>query len=289
LANPLNRLLAHGALFIAATIWGVSFLVVKDALPNIRVLHLLCLRFLLASILLVPISQMSLRKLWQEKGAMRVGLVLFVAFAFQTTGLRSTTPSRSAFLTALSIVFVPLIQWAWKRHLVQMHQMMAIIVATVGLILLYLPSLGATSFVLGDLLSLLSGFFFGLHFIVAEDALQSRSSVSVVALQSITVMLLAAPSFLVDRPSPEEFSARSIGAVLFTGVLASGVAFWLQLFAQKRVSAVEASLTLALEPVIASAASFMAGVEKVSLAVILGGAFLLAAIFLAQVEFLSRR
>ena len=101
------------ALFVVVAIWGATFVLVKEALADASTLLFLALRFSLGAIVLGLVF-------WGRHGAwvgakrslaagVLAGICLFCGYFFQTTGLRYTTPSKSAFITALSIVMVPLL------------------------------------------------------------------------------------------------------------------------------------------------------------------------------------
>src|ERR1700730_10470813 len=101
------RLRAELALVGVTIIWGTTFVVVKDVLADISTLIFLALRFAVATIVMLLIYRGALRRNAIGPGLL-AGTLLFTAYVFQTLGLELTTPSKSAFLTSLSIPMVPL-------------------------------------------------------------------------------------------------------------------------------------------------------------------------------------
>ncbi len=283
MARP-TRPLAILALVTAASIWGLSFVVLKGTLQHISPLHLLALRFLLASVVLIPFGYKQIKTTLKTRSSILVGVILWAALLSQSVGLKETTPSRSAFLTALAVVFVPFIVWITNKRPPAKHSVLGAILAAVGLGILYLPSLGSGPLGMGDGVSILCGFLFGLHFVVAEKVLKEGSATGLALVQNATVLILAAPSFIFVRATMSEFSSSSLLAIAFAGILASGAAFWLQLYAQETISALDTTVVLALEPVIATGASCLLGFERLTASTVIGGLFLIGGAILSQLR-----
>ncbi len=99
------------ALGLAALIWGATFVVVKDALADVSVFVYIAVRFALAAAVMALFFWRSLRGLTLSSiwAGAQIGFFMFAGYAFQTTGLRFTTPSKAAFITGSSVVIVPLL------------------------------------------------------------------------------------------------------------------------------------------------------------------------------------
>lgn len=263
---------ALAAMLCASLIWGTTFAVVHRALDEISVFHLLALRFLLGTLMLAPwlVRGLHQRDLWPH--GLRLGAVLFVAFALQTGGLRWTSPSRAAFLTALSVVLVPFFARFWLGHRLRGTALTGSALALAGLWVLYRPGLAAgAGFGVGDALSLGCAVAFAAHVLVVDRAARRGPARPLAALQFGVVALLAAPSLALDPPALSELSGDALLAVLVTGLLATALAFTLQLHAQRTLAAAEVAVLLALEPVFASLFSIAVGTEPWSAATALGG------------------
>jgi drug/metabolite transporter (DMT)-like permease len=277
-----HRALARLALLGSALVWGTSFVVVQKALADLPVFHLLACRFLLATLLLLPIA----RGRWSRE-ALRdggvIGLLLFAGFVLQTYGLLWTTPSRSAFLTGLSVVLVPLVGLLLGRPL-RLWQLAGSLCAALGLYVLYRPAAGAASvpFGRGDFLTLACAVVFAFYVLQVEKAVRRHSLRSIAVLQFGIVAFLSLPSFAINPPRPEEFTGYALFAILLMGVLATAGAFLCQLYAQRHLSAVETGVILTLEPVIAAAFSVLLGIERWTTSLTLGGALVIAAMLLSE-------
>lgn len=289
---PSPRARARLALLAATLTWGTSFVVVQKALVQLPVFHLLACRFLLATLLLLPLARGGPGSWSREirRDGAAIGLLLFAGFTLQTYGLLWTTPSRSAFLTGLSVVLVPIVGLAFGRRL-RPWPTAGSICAALGLYMLYRPSgnagdasttAAAVPFGLGDALTLACAVVFAVWVLVVERVVRRHPVRELAVLQFGVVSLLSLPSFLFDVPTAEEFSGFALVAILVMGVLATAGAFLCQLYAQQHLTAVETGVILTLEPVVAAAFSVLLGVESWTASLTWGGALVLAAMLLSE-------
>lgn len=280
-----SRARARLALLFATLIWGTSFVVVQKALAELPVFHLLACRFLLATLLLLPLARGGPGSWSREirRDGATIGVLLFAGFTLQTYGLLWTTPSRSAFLTGLSVVLVPIVGLAFGRRL-RPWPAAGSLCAALGLYMLYRPSAGdaAVPFGLGDALTLACAVVFAVWVLFVERVVRRHPVRELAVLQFGVVTLLSLPSFLFVPPTADEFSGFSIGAILIMGILATAGAFLCQLYAQQHLTAVETGVILTLEPVVAAAFSVLLGIESWTASLTYGGALVLAAMLLSE-------
>jgi drug/metabolite transporter (DMT)-like permease len=286
---PLSaRARARAALLGATVVWGTSFVVVQRALAEIPVFHLLVFRFLIATLLVLPFARPAGRTrpdrgLWRD-GAL-VGVVLLAGFVLQTAGLLWTTPSRSAFLTALSVVLVPVIGLGLGRR-PGLGPAAGAVVAALGLWLLYRPA-GAEAALpwnRGDTLTAIGAVVFAVFVLLVEWAVRRHPVAPLALVQFAVIALLCLPSLVLDPPAARELTGDALAAVLFTGVLGTAAAFYCQLYAQRHLSAVEAGVILTLEPVVAAVFSVAVGAEPWTSNLIAGGALVCLAMVLSEIR-----
>lgn len=282
-----SLLLPRLALLAAAAIWGVAFTLVQRGLRDMPVFHHLALRFALASLILAPwvlaAARRAGRRYRPNLASLWVGLALFAGFALQTSGLLWTTPSRSAFLTGLSVLLVPPLAWLTRTERPRFGPIAGAACAAAGLWLLYRPAAGSQPFGLGDWLTVAGAAIFAGHLLLTDRALRRSSSRELALTQFLTVCALAAPSFLLQPAKPTEFTANSWFAIVVTGIFATVVAFLCQIYAQRRIGALETAVILTLEPVFAAAASIALGIEVFTTSLVSGGGLILIGMVLAQV------
>jgi drug/metabolite transporter (DMT)-like permease len=278
---------ARLAILAATAIWGVSFVAMQAALADLPVFHLIALRFALGILLLAPWVMRSGRH-WRRAlsaPALLVAAALFVGFALQTYGLLWTTPSRSAFLTGLSVLLVPFIAWITGTERPTGAQLAGTALAGTGLAVLYAPAQGWRiweEFNRGDLLTVGAAIVFACHLVLVERALPAVGVGPLAVGQFLFIAALSSLSFLTQPPRAAEFTPRALWTIVLTGVFATAVAFACQLFAQTRLTAVETGVILTLEPVFAVLASIALGVERWTVSLATGGALIVAAMLLAQ-------
>ncbi|MDH5741863.1 MAG: DMT family transporter, partial [Nitrospira sp.] len=179
------------ALLLTTVIWGATFPATKAALDQISPLSFLFLRFLLGTLLILLWLAASRRRLHYDRAVLGASALttvfLFLGYVLQTVGLQHTTASNSAFLTALYVVFVPLILVRIDRRVV-----MATAIAVVGLWLLIKPN---TSMNIGDLMTLGCAIAFAGHIICLERFTRQVDAPSLLVWQmlAMTVLFLPAP------------------------------------------------------------------------------------------------
>jgi drug/metabolite transporter (DMT)-like permease len=270
------------ALAFITLIWGSTFVVVKGALSDASTLLFLALRFTLAAAALA----LAVRALPARRyihGGILAGLCLFAGYVLQTAGLRTTTASKSAFITGLSTVITPLLAALVERKIPRAAEVLGVAIATGGLALLMLP--GQTLAVSrGDLLTLGCAVAFAAH-IVVVDWYSPRLGAPALALTQIsTAALLALATFWwVETPSVH-WTPRLGFAVAVTGLLATALAFSVQAWAQQRTGPTRTALLFALEPVFAWATAFALTGELLSPRGALGAALILAGVLVVELR-----
>ncbi len=282
------RARAELALIGVTIIWGTTFVVVKDALADISTFVFLALRFSLAAAVLAVIYGKSVRRSTLGPGLLAGGL-LFTAYVFQTLGLQLTTPSKSAFLTGLSIPMVPLASSVVYRMKPRLVEIAGILIATVGMMMLTISSsqpitgLAAPWGVSrGDLLSFLCAVVFALHIVVIGHYAPLIGFESLAVIQIAVAALAALSVFRFAEPIRFHLTPPVMVAVLVTSLLGTALAFTTQAWAQKYTSATRAALIFALEPVIAWLTSRLLTGETMTNRGKVGAGAILAGILLVE-------
>ena len=265
-------------------------MLVKDALRDVSPLLFNLLRMVIATVVLAAIYHPDLLRLKRSylTGGAVVGLCLAAGYSFQTAGLARTTPAKSAFITGLIVVIVPLLcavpvlrPAAMRRPSLSAFGGAGL--AFGGILLLTTPAhtpwmslLGSIN--AGDLLTLLCALGFAFH-VVALAHISPRLPLGALAVLQLAfctlIMAIALPAF--EHPRLD-LSSRLIMALLITGVLATAVAFTVQSWAQQRLSATRTALILALEPVFAFLTSYLFYGERLSARASLGALLILCGI-----------
>ncbi len=274
--------------------WGSTFVLVKDALTDASPLLFNLLRMVIATIALAILYHRELPRLKRSYvgGGVMVGLCLAAGYSFQTAGLARTTPAKSAFITGMIVVLVPLLCALPRLRPAAMQRPAPAAFAGAGLaftgiLLLTTPANTAWSVLFrsinrGDLLTLLCALGFALH-VLALAHVSPRLPLAALALLQLAactmVMAIALPLF--EHPRLH-LSLRLAVALIIAGVLATAVAFTVQSWAQQQLSATRTALILALEPVFAFLTSYLFFGERLSTRASGGALLILAGIAITE-------
>lgn len=237
------------AILLCTLIWGATFPATKAVLDQIQPFSFLFVRFLLGTVLAVGIALAVGGRLSLERSTLRISAIatvyLFLGYALQTVGLRYTTASNSAFITALYVVFVPLFLKRFGGR-----TWVSAGLAVVGLWFLVEPTASVN---LGDLLTLGCAAAFAGHISCLESYTKRGDPVSLFLWQLVFVTVAMLPAMLIESPAAESFAATRVLVVtlVITGVLATA-AFAVQIWAQQLLPAHKVALIFSLEPAFAA-------------------------------------
>jgi len=283
-----TQTLAEISLIGVTIVWGATFTLVKSALNDASTLLFLALRFSLATIALAVAFH------WRGllSGACRrsavgpgtiAGLCLFVAYFFQTLGLRYTTPSKSAFLTSLCAALVPLLAGFVYQAVPRPAEVLGVAVALTGMALLTLPS-ARFVFNRGDLLTLICALAFAAHILAVGRFSLAAGFEGLSLVQLVVVAALASASFSWAEAPRVRWTPLLAAAVGVTGILCTAIAFTVQVWAQQHTTANRTALIFALEPVSALATSYLVEGEILSLRAGLGAILILAGVLTVELK-----
>lgn len=277
------------ALAVCALLFGSTFLVMKQAVSHLEPLPFLALRFGVAAIVLLPIAHRRPATIGERRDGTLAGLSLLVGYVLQVYGLQHTSSSRSAFITYLLVVLVPVMEAVLARVLPRAWSLASVALALFGLALLSNPfTSGPTAhgFGLGEWLSLACAFAFAAHIVILGRVARRHDPIRFTLVQLWVVCgacaVLSIPSLL-GGAGPGTLSQPVIVAVLYTGVVATAVAFVLMVAGQRVVPPARASLILLLEPVGAAVIGLVAG-DRLGVGGAFGAVCILAAIGLSELR-----
>ncbi|MDR2714915.1 MAG: DMT family transporter [Coriobacteriales bacterium] len=228
-------------------------------------------------------------------GGLVCGCVLFVASNLQQIGLVTTSASKSAFITTLYIVLVPLIGIAFM-HRTHWNTWISVGIAVVGLYLLCITeSLTITS---GDFILILGAVFWALHILFIDRFVPNLGQREVLKLciaqftVTAVLSLICAPFFdelIIDGPSKLSALHNVLPHLAYTGVLSSGVAFTLAAIGQKYAPPAPASIVMSMESVFGVLGGVALLHEVLSGREVLGCVLMFIAVILAQLSFKSKK
>jgi drug/metabolite transporter (DMT)-like permease len=269
---------AEAGLVGIAAVWGLTFVMVQDAIELLPAMAFLGYRFVPAALLVAVIFRRQLRELsaagWRAGLAM--GAFLTAGYVFQTLGLEETTASNTGFITGLVVVITPLLGWAFLRDRLPAIAWIGAAASALGLYLL--SGAGGEFSLRGDGLVLLGAVSFAGHILVTARGVRDHDvgALLVVQLGLCGFVSLAIAGIAGDLEAPEGTTVWS--ALIVTSLVASALGFFVQSYAQQHASPARTALILASEPAFAGFFGYVLADERLSAASWLGAALILASI-----------
>lgn len=275
-------------LLIMAFIWGTSFVFQKMALnADISASALMFGRFFIAAVLWGIFGARKIKANYR-KGQWKTGIVLgavfFGANLAQILGLQSTTPGNNAFISSANVVFVPFVCWLVTKKRPPAVLILCAVLSFVGIGVLSINPENQFLFAPGDILTLIGAVLFAAH-IVAVSETTPHIHVSVLAFMQFTVIAVLSFFFLlIEGNGMKGFaSPEGLTAILYLGVLATGVGLTVQMIGQKYVPASMVGIIVSTESLFGSILSVIIGYDKVSTGLLLGGGIMFGSILLANI------
>jgi len=285
--SKLYELRADLLLLSVAIAWGVTFLMVQEAIDSTPVYSFLFFRFGLASILMFFIAYKYFKEINKQTilFGILLGSILFSAFATQTFGLAYTKSSIVAFITGLNVICVPFLAYFIFKDHVRRNVLIASIIAVVGLYLLTMS--GELTLGYGEFLTLICAFLFALHIIFTGKFSKEVNVYLLVLFQLITVSILSLAFSLVldDTTFNLNYDYTFFKAVIVTAVFATVYAFLIQTYMQQFTTATKTAVIFTMEPVSASIYGYFAGGEILTSIQILGAILIICATLVAELKF----
>jgi drug/metabolite transporter (DMT)-like permease len=212
-----------------------------------------------------------------------IGVFLFAGYLLQTVGLKTTTPPKSAFLTGLATVMVPLLAALVYNIKPRISEVAGVLAATVGMGLMTLEGpIGTIS--RGDLLTFGGAVAFSAH-IVATGHFAEQIGYEVLSVTQVGAAALSALSLVWWVETPRlQWQPLVVWAILVTGLLCTALAFTIQAWAQHYTTSTRTALIYALEPVVAWITSFCIVGESLSARAAAGAAFILSGVLLVEMK-----
>ena len=276
---------ADFALLFVAFSWGLTFVVVQDALAGIGPYYFIALRFLLAVVFLAVIYWRHLLNInWATlKTGFLIGLFLFGGYAFQTVGLKYTGPATAGFITGLAVVLVPLFTALAYRRLPGVFVIIGVLCATIGLALL---TLQGSSFRLGmgDVLIFFCAICFGLHIVMVGRYAAKHDPVLLAIIQIGTVSMISFIFALKLETLPSHFTTPVWTAFIITAIPATSLAFLIQNTVQRYTSPTHTAIIFTMEPVFSAITAHLLGREVLTLAQAAGCILILAGMLVAELR-----
>jgi drug/metabolite transporter (DMT)-like permease len=283
LSSAGRRRAAESALVGIAAVWGLTFVMVQDAIERLPPFAFLAYRFIPAAAIVAAVFWRPLRRLPSEgwRAGLVMGVFLTAGYVAQTLGLEHTTASNAGFITGLFVVMTPFFGALLFGLRAPRAVWLAAGVSALGLLLL--SGAGGDFKLSGDGLEFLCACSFALHILVTGRAVKRFDVGALVAIQLglCGAFCLAVAGLAGDLEAPRGGTVWS--ALIVTSLVASALGFLVQSYAQRYASPTRTALILAAEPAFAGLFGYLLQDERLSVVAWSGALLILAAIVLVDV------
>ncbi|MGC8960844.1 MAG: DMT family transporter [Candidatus Bathyarchaeia archaeon] len=251
-------------LFATSMIWGFAFVAQRMSMNFIGPFTFNAVRFALGSLFMLPLLSLERPSSSSGKGrsgsagpgskgglfkACLAGLILFMGASLQQVGLIYTTAGRAGFITSLYVVFVPILGLLWGRR-VGLGSWIGVSLAALGNYLL--SATGEYTLMLGDLLELIGAFFWAGHVLIIGGLSRLMRPARLAFLQYLACSILSLAVAAAKEVLSLQGLCQAAIPILYGGLLSVGVAYTLQIIAQRHAPPTHTAIILSLESVFAA-------------------------------------
>ncbi len=276
-------------LVLITMVWGGTFLTVHLAMTVSGPCFFIGLRFATAAVLLGLLTWRTLPGItWQEiKFGTLIGIAIAIGYGLQTWGMQTISSSKSAFITALYVPLVPLLQWLFLGKMPGLMSWVGILLAFAGLMMLAGPEGGELAFSVGEIATLISTLG------IAAEIILISASAGNVDVRRVTVIQLAVASlcgFMMMKPGGEtipDLTPFLLWSAVGMGV-ASAVIQVTMNWAQRSISPTRATVIYAGEPVWAGIVGRLAG-ERLPAVAMLGAGLIVTGVIISELRLVRKR
>ncbi len=291
-----EKIPGEAILLITAIIWGTGFVSQRKAMEGMQPFAFIALRFLMGCLVLLPLlifhwrkgdhkdkSQAQKQRVLLDSilPSFACGLFLFLGTTFQQIGIVTTTAAKAGFITSLYLVLVPLLGIFMGKK-VNLWVWLGVALALVGV---YFLSVGIdANLQKGDLYLLVGALFWAFQILTVDHFSNKTDNLHLSFGQFAVTSLFGFAAVFFTESLPLIKNSSAILPLVYSGVVAVGIAFTLQVFGQRRVNPALASLIMGLEAVFAVIGGMAFLGERLTAREWLGCAIMLAAVLLVQLK-----
>ncbi len=277
-----------GLMFVTV-IWGSGFAISSIALEYFSPYQILTMRFLLAFLMMVALFSGQLKHATQKTYVRGIGLgvILYIAFLFQTVGLVYTTPSKNAFLTAFNVVLVPFIGALFFKKKITAPAIIGALLSITGIAVISLTDFDTIN--LGDMLTLLCALFFALQIICTNLFVLGENVYALNTIQMGTAACCGLIVSLFRREFVLSSETEGYFSIFFLGAVSTMLAFLIQSASQQYTKETETAIILSMEAVFGMIFSALFIKEQITIRMLIGAMLILTGVLVVELKPRSKK
>ena len=278
-------MLADLALLFCAFFWGMSFASMKILVTIYPSCWLLFLRFTAGALMIYVFFHKRIHESLRKclNGGMLIGALLFVALTSQTVGLQYIGGGRSAFISAIYVLIVPLMLWAFRKKFPGWVTLFAACLCIAGMYFLTDDDMTG-SMNIGDILTIICAITFAVQILAINHYTQDCDPITLSFVEFITLSGLSFITSLIFETRNELISMNGIYELIFTIVLCTFGCYMIQICAQKYAKPSHAAIIMSLESVFGLLSGIVFLGETITLRASIGCAMIFASVLIAELE-----
>ncbi len=275
---------ADSLLFITAAGWAMSTIIIKVYAESIPIFHIMFGRYFLALLMIVLFKWTEIKKIKKEDllPGVVLGFFTFLAFTLAIWSLSHTSASKSGFLVAMSVLFVPIVTTIMNKKLPNKWVSFSVLLSIVGLY--FISGMNGGSFNFGDLLALLCAASYTVYIMIMDKYAKHINESILVFLQFCVVLVLSVVGMLVFEDVQMSLLTDAWLPILVMGVFGTAITNFAQTTAQKTASPESVGLILLGEPLLTLLMAAVFLKEQILLSGLFGAALLLVALVITVLK-----
>lgn len=285
--NKISHYKAELLLLSITIFWGVSFPFTKFALVDFSPIALVFLRFSITVVVFFAIyyKKIQIREFKQWRYGFILGFLLFLGFITQTTGMKYTTASNSAFITGTNVLLVPFALYFISKRKPKLQNLIGIVIVTVGLY--YLTGIGASGLNYGDFITFFCTFSFALHVVLLDKYSKITDIIHLVFGQFLSMAVLSflymmVMEYFIYDNLMMNFTTNSTSLVLFLALFGTLLVFFLMTKFQGMTNPIKASIIYNMEQVFATFFAYFLLDERLTFTQILGALIMICGLIVSE-------
>lgn len=284
-------------LLLTSLIWGFAFVAQRMGMDYVGPFVFNGIRFALGAMVILPFILLQNKKQTSNQqpvtrnrylaiGGLILGLSVFGGATFQQYGLVYTTAGNAGFITGLYVVIVPILG-LFRKEFPHVSVWIAAMLAVVGMYLLSITESLTINF--GDMLVLIGAFFWAAHVVIIGIMSPKVNALKLALIQYVVCAVLSIIVALVVESNTWDGIYQAAIPILYGGILSVGIAYTLQVIAQKKASPAHAAIILSLEAVFAAIGGWLVLDEQLGYRAIIGCGLMLLGMLVAQYRLIKRK